>query len=430
MARAPLVVLLVVVTLAVTASAASAAPGHLVWSKTAALQTMYAPVYARVATAATGDVYVAATADGGATGLDMVLARFTQAGTRKWVRSYHPAHSDHLRAVACDRDGNVIVCGRSQGTGTYRAVTVKFSRSGKQLWARRITTPVIESDARDVITDAAGNVYVTGDILRGASGWDWFTAKFSPAGRRLWVRYYSASATVGEYGAALAFAPNGDLYVAGTSGEASGFDRSDLGLVRYTRSGKLVWTRLRGLVNLDDKANDLAVGPAGLCVAGEAVDGDRLYGLVWKVGLSGTSWPLDIDGLGGNPGEGYRYLRAGIDKSGRLYAAGRIRSLGSDFFCLSRRTQGGAAAFEYIGAQGSAALGLAVSSQGAVYAAGTAPQIPGAVLTLGMTPAWTQSFSGSWGTQIASADDLALTSSHFFVGGWTGDRLMLQKYTR
>ena len=430
MRRVLLAVLLVAVVLAVMAPTVTAAPGQLVWSKTAAVADMLSPSGAHVASARTGDVYVAATADAGATGLDMVLARFTQSGARKWVRSYHPAHSDILNAVACDRDGNVIVCGRSKGTGTYRAVTLKFSRSGKQLWARRITTPIIESDARDVTADGAGNVYVTGEILRGASGWDWFTAKFSPGGRRLWVRYYSASATVGEYGAALAFAPNGDLYVAGASGEASGFDKRDLGLVRYTRSGRLVWTRLRGLVNLDDEANDLAVGPGGLCVVGEAVDGNRLYGLMWKVGLGGTSWPLDIDGLGGNPGEGYRHLRAGIDKYARLYAAGTIRSMGSDFFCLSRRTQGGAATFQYIGASGSAALALAVSSQGAVYAVGTASRIPGAVLTLGMTPAWTQSFLGSWGDEMAAAGDVALTGSHFFVGGWTGNRLLLQKYTR
>ena len=432
MRRVSFVVLLVLIGLAATATTVSAAPGQLLWSKTWKAAGTYGARPAYVSVAGTGDIYIAATADDARTDLDFVVARYSPTGARKWVRFYDPAHSEHLNAIATDGTGNAILCGESEGAmgSTYRAVVVKFSRVGKRLWVRQPLGTAL-SEANDVITDGAGNIYVTGTATRTATQADWFTAKYSSAGKRLWLRYYSASASGDESARRVRIGPNGRLYVAGTSGEPDG-TWQDLCLVRYSTKGVLEWSRTQGMAHMNDRAFDLAVGPAGACVVGELADGPRLLGSTWRVTLGGTNRPMTIDGVDGAADTEYQYRHAGIDKAGNLYAGGSIESLGTDLFYIIRHGADGSTKISFQSSSGNNVHvdGMAVTAGGTVYAAGTVPRDAGNVFVTAMLPSWIPAFSGLSGGATSGVTDLALTSRSFYVAGFDGSGLLLRKYAR
>ena len=430
--RLVLLFLLALPAFCVAAPAAFALPGDLTFAKawnSAAVESISG---ARVAVAPSGDVYVAASADHGVTDIDFVIARYTSAGARKWTRFYATKGPDWLNEIATDRAGNVFLCGKSTSTGSdYDFLTVKFSRAGKRLWVRRVGTASGGCEARDLATDGSGNVYVTGSVFRQATGWDWYTVKYSPSGVKLWERYYSASTTKFEEGEALAWGPDGRLYVAGEAGEIGDLG-SDLCVRRYSTAGHLDWTRRQGTPGLDDLANDIAVRKAGVCVVGEALDGGSRQGLVWKLTLAGVGSPLTVDA---GSGASYRYKRAGIDKYGNLVAAGSITSMGNTLFWVKRyrADSGSDTTYEAAGGTGDgAANGLAVTADGTVYVTGTVPTATTMtdVFSLCISSSWVRLFAPYWDVELDSGDDLALVPGAFYVGGVMDARLLLLKYER
>jgi len=430
--RLVLLVLLALLAFCVAAPAALALPGHLTYAKTWSSPAVGNISGARVAVAPSGDVYVAASAEHGVTDIDFLVARYTSAGARKWTRFYAAKGPDWLNEVATDRAGNVFLCGRSEGAGSgYDFLTVKFSRAGKRLWVRRVDSPAGGCEARDLVTDSAGNVYVTGSRFQTATGWDWYTVKYSPSGVRLWERSRSTSKTQFEEAEALAWGPDGRLYVAGSAGEIGDLG-SDLCVRRYSTAGRLDWTRRQGTPGLDDLANDIAVRKAGICVVGEALDGGLRQGLVWKLSLAGVASPLLIDA---GSGTSYRYKQAGIDKHGDVVAAGSITSVGNTLFWVKRYRAAGGSDTSYEAAGGSGdgvANGLAVTADGTVYVTGTVPTAATMtdVFSLCLSSSWVRLFAPYWDVELDSGDDLALVPGAFYVGGVMDGRLLLLKYER
>ncbi len=430
--RLVLLILLALLAFGVAAPAALALPGDLIRARTWGSSAVTSVVGARVAVAPTGDVYVAASVDHGATGIDFVVVRYTSAGVFKWARFYAVTGSDWLRAIATDRAGNVFLCGRSDGSsGPYDFLTVKFSRAGRRQWVRRVGSAAGGCEARDLVTDRYGNVYVTGSVSHAATGGDWYTVKYSPAGVKLWDRSFSSSNTRFEEGSALAWGPDGRLYVAGEAAEIGDL-ASDLCVRRYSTAGHLDWTRRQGVPGLNDLANDIAIRKAGICVVGEALAGGVRQGLVWKLTLAGVKSPLNVDD---DPGADYRYKRAGIDKYGNLVAAGSITSVGNTLFWVKRYRAGGGSDTTYEAAGGSgpgSANGLAVTGDGTIYVTGMVPT-PATftdVFSLALSPSWVRLFAPYWDYEFDSGDDLALDSGAFYVGGVSDARLLLLKYAR
>jgi hypothetical protein len=433
--RLVLCALLALLVLGAAAPAAIALPGDLLWPQSWSNTPGDAVSKARVAIAPTGDVYVAGRSDRAVTGIDFVVVRYTSAGVFKWRRYYAPMHTDWISDVATDRAGNVILCGRSAGSGgQYAFVTVKFSRGGVQQWARRISSAAGVCEARDVITDASGNVYVTGSVIHTATGADWCTVKYSPKGATLWRRDLSISKTKFEEGEALAFGPNGKLYVGGTAGEV-GDATTDLCVVRYSAGGRFEWQRRRGVPSVNDLAWDMAVGTSGVCVVGQGTGTTITYGVLFKLTLAGGSPVLYVDGA--SSGDDFRYRAAGIDKYGDVIAAGSVKGVGGDYFFSVRRFHSdGSGDFTFrtgTGTGSGAAMAVAVGADGMIYVTGHVPMAATGldILTLGLYPTWTQVFAPSWdSTTIDAGEDLALGAGCFYVAGTDGSHLILLKYAR
>ena len=148
--------------------------GSLLWHRRFNGLANSADVLAAAAVDARGNIAVTGyTFDG--RDCDYYTAKYGPNGRLLWSRQYDgPAHAlDEAAAIAIDASGNVVVTGRSgqdpewdddEENIRWDYYTAKYAAAdGALLWEQRYNGPASHRDqARAVVTDAAGNVVVTG----------------------------------------------------------------------------------------------------------------------------------------------------------------------------------------------------------------------------------------------------------------------------
>jgi len=171
-----------------------------------------------------GNVYVGGYSNGPASERNFVVLKYDSVGTQKWSGLYHgPVRGyNAVTALVVDDLENVYVTGRSEGTGTGSDyVTLKYDKSGRQLWAARYNGPRNADDLAVAIgVDAQRNVYVTGSSAGAGTVNDFATIKYSSAGKQQWVARYNGPANRNDAAAALIVDRRGDVIVAGSSAGA------------------------------------------------------------------------------------------------------------------------------------------------------------------------------------------------------------------
>jgi hypothetical protein len=191
-----------------------------------------------VITAANGDAVVAGLGTAGrARGTDVLLARYSAGGARRWVRLWDgPAGGDdRARAVVADGTGGFYVVGRIAGRG-HDLLVMRYSSTGVLRWYRSYDGGYSRYDeGLFATTDRANNVYVVGTSwLNGRLTWR--ILKYDKTGRQLWNRSFGSG-----YEALptdVATDGNGRLFVTGTYGgriKVRGMTRA------YSPGGTLLW---------------------------------------------------------------------------------------------------------------------------------------------------------------------------------------------
>jgi len=187
-----------------------------------------------------GNVYVTGSSEGSATGLDYLTIKYDPSGNESWVRHYDgPGNGDDEAAsLAVDSVGNVYVTGESQGD----YATVKYDPDGNESWVARYDGPGSDLDQTcSIAVDAGGNVYVTGSSEGGATGLDYATIKYDPAGNESWVRRYDGPVNGEDAPSSLAVDSAGNAYVTGRShGEDTWIDYAT---VKYDADGNELWVQ-------------------------------------------------------------------------------------------------------------------------------------------------------------------------------------------
>lgn len=190
--------------------------------------------------------------------------------------------------ITTDPAGNVIMTAALQGTVTVGSSTfvsrgsndilvVKYDPQGMVLWARSGGGSSLDN-ANCVVTDQAGNIYVSGiysataifgsDTLSGSAYSDIFIIKYDSNGNQQWIR--SAGGTGNDYVEDIAVDAAGQIYLAGsfqslaTFGTISisssgGFDAF---LAKYDPQGNTLWVR-SGSSTGSDQANSVACDASG-----------------------------------------------------------------------------------------------------------------------------------------------------------------------
>jgi hypothetical protein len=264
--------------------------GHAVWTRQ--FGTVERDLPKGVALDDAGNIYVVGQTFGtlpgqtSAGGWDAFIRKYNPAGDEVWTRQFGGGGAESAAAVRIDHAGNAYVVGGTRAAlpgqtniGDYDAFIVKFDQAGNTVWVRQFGTTA-EDYAMAVVLDASGDPIIAGEtagLLAGAApagGLDGFVREYDPAGNVVWTRQFGSPAD--DYAVGAAVAPNGDVYVVGTTlgtlpGQTSKGD-SDAYIVAFRGTGGDLWARQFGTSGADD-AEAIAFDAAGHAFIAGRVEG-------------------------------------------------------------------------------------------------------------------------------------------------------------
>ncbi len=253
-----------------------------------------------IAIDSSGNLYVAGMTFGGldwntnSGANDLFVVKYNSSGTKQWTEQLGTPSSDAANAVATDSSGNVYVAGVTYGVlgdqnkGNSDLFVVKYNSSGTKQWVEKQNGTEqngtdMWDEARGVVTDSSGNVYVVGGTkgskLNGVSKagmTEAFVIKYNSSGKRQWTKLLGTWRK--DFANAVAIDSSGNIYVAGVTerhldgNESAGND--DLFVVKYNSKGKKQWTK-----QLGTKRNDRATGVATDSSGNVYVTGYTYWGL-------------------------------------------------------------------------------------------------------------------------------------------------------
>lgn len=201
-----------------------------------------------------GAFYLAGGVEGGAH-----VSRWTAGAVMDWSQPTAEVgvFSDRPYGLARDASGNLYVAGRARGgadapLGGDDALLTKLDAAGVILWSVRWGTTMDER-LNAVAVDASG-VYTAG-YTQGAMGggdnagdWDAFVAKHDLSGKHVWTRQFGSDAA--DEATALAISPSGALYVGGISlGTMPGTGGPGAFLGKWGTDGTPMWLETWGGYN-------------------------------------------------------------------------------------------------------------------------------------------------------------------------------------
>ncbi len=270
-----------------------------------------------------GYVYVTGQSDGIGTNVDFATIKYDSDGVEQWVARYNSEDNDFDRAssITVDVNGNVLVTGDSAvqngGPCPTDLTTVKYNSAGVQQWVRNFNS-IGDGyhGAVQVVTDAAGNVYVAGAGGSFASfpyNYDFHTIMYSSAGDELWVASYNGPGDGWDFARSLGVGADGNVYVLGQS---RGIDGSlDYTTIKYSTTGQEQWVARyeTGDTGTNPSALTLDVF-GGIYVTGECSndfmtikydpDGTEL----WAIAYNGPDDTYDVANAITTDLEGYVYV--------------------------------------------------------------------------------------------------------------------------
>lgn len=183
-----------------------------------------------------GNVFVAGYSNNAAGNEDYLLLKYDANGVLQWNARYNGPGSgtDVAHDVAADESGNAYVTGASAGAaGNRDYATHKYNPGGVKQWTARYNGPGGSDDeARRVLVDGSGNVFVTGNSFGLGTNHDYVTVNYNNAGVQQWLRRQNGAASGAYLAVDMALEVSGNLYVTGTSRNAAG--NEDFYTVKYS----------------------------------------------------------------------------------------------------------------------------------------------------------------------------------------------------
>jgi uncharacterized delta-60 repeat protein len=277
-----------------------------------------------------GNVYVTGFSTNTSLNSDYTTIKYSSSGELLWVKLYNgPGNfDDNSYSLALDDEANVYVTGRSPGIGTGADyATIKYHSNGNQEWITRYNGLGNDADISYSVTCKGSFVYVTG-MSRGIFGssvsGDYVTIKYSTVGDSVWVKRCNGAGNNYDEPCAVVTDNAGNIYVTGFSWNISDPQSADYLTVKYNTAGDSLWVkRYNGPGNSRDEANGIAVDAAGNVyvtgVSAGTVTGYD-YGTVKYSSSGAQQW---VARYNGTPPTGYDEATAvALDNSGNVYVTG------------------------------------------------------------------------------------------------------------
>jgi hypothetical protein len=195
---------------------------------------------------------------------DAVLLKFGPDGTLLWEREWGGPAQESGSGVGVGPDGSVYIGGQTTSFGSSGLFVVKFNAAGALQWQKFFDNVFGES----ITVAADGNVYAAATASRPGSElgeFDVLTLKIAPAGSLQWARRYAAGEVV-DARAGIAAAPDSSaIAFAGAIQAPSGGGVTGISalLVKIDAAGNLVFDREWGGKSGSD-GSGVAIAPNGV----------------------------------------------------------------------------------------------------------------------------------------------------------------------
>lgn len=261
--------------------------GSFLWTRQ--LGTADQDISQAVAADADGSVFISGYTNGdldgfNAGGYDAFVTKYNASGSLLWTRQLGKSNNERSYGVAADVNGDVLISGYTysrldgNNAGSSDAFVSKYDTSGNLLWTRQLGTSGPDK-SWGVATDAAGNVFITGDTtgsLGGANAGntDAFVSKYDTSGNLVWTRQQGTSGNDISLGVTADSA--GNVFITGyTFGSLGGLNAGDWDafVSKYDTSGSLLWTRQLG-TSAWDQSCGVTADAAGNVFSSGQTDGD------------------------------------------------------------------------------------------------------------------------------------------------------------
>lgn len=163
-----------------------------------------------------GYIYLA----GSLTGTGPYIIKLSSQGVIQWQKALTGSNPGSILGIYADSANNIYLTGDGgQVSGVTDLTVFKFNSSGTLLWQTKLGNNTQLEQGGSIVTDASGNVYVTGSAykgtgLGGVGTTDGILVKFNSSGTLQWQKYVGQSGYYG-YLDSLAINSAGNIVVAG-----------------------------------------------------------------------------------------------------------------------------------------------------------------------------------------------------------------------
>jgi len=318
-------------------------------------------------------VYVLGTKCTSTAAPDVLLLKYSSAGTLIWEHTYDGPnhHKDVPTDLELDAAGNLYVVGTtdiSQPEYTSETFTLKYNNDGTLLWSSRYLRPDNNrSNLTALAVDAAGNVYVTGHTEGDLSYYDFLTIKYNSNGVQQWLRTFNGTGNGFDGYTHIAVDATGNAYVTGQSDGTTyigGFPfntKADYRTIKYDPNGTMLWSKRAGTINQDMPTSLVLDGASNVYITGQSNGPSETDYLTLKYDLNGALlWSNTYNGPEDGIDEGHGIA---VNSAGESYVTGFS---GGRFRTIKYSAAGG---LQWISSYGPPANGHA--SPGAITLDGT-----------------------------------------------------------
>jgi len=195
------------------------------------------------------NVYVTGITLNTLTGGDFVTIKYNKSGAELWIRTFSSAgnFTDGGEVIVLDADCNAYVAGEYRGG----FATIKYDSLGTLQWAAIHDSTGFSTSLGAIILDEAGNVYLTGQIRR-----DFVTIKYDNDGNQQWIATFDDTSFIfnQDIAADMAVDKGGNVYVTGAVGGASA-----ILTLKYDSNGIEQWIVKEDAVGISESGLGLAI---------------------------------------------------------------------------------------------------------------------------------------------------------------------------
>ncbi len=215
-----------------------------------------------------------------------------------WGKQYNGAGNgiDEGIKIMMANDLTICVGGTvlSAAAGKDYAI-LKYENNGTQAWAKTYNGPASGQDELyDIVMHSNGDMFATGRVAGGSSGYDIGTLRITATGSITWTNLFNGSGNGNDWGQCIALDNAGAVYVAGTSNE--GANGTDFIVLKYsTLFANQHWAAKYSLSTSDTLASMVLDANYNIIVSGHQkrfLNNDRdmgVYKLASTIGIQETS---------------------------------------------------------------------------------------------------------------------------------------------